>query len=95
MKIAVTGKGGVGKTTISAVLARLYAEEGKKVFAVDVDSDANLGLALGFSEEELESITPISKMRTWHKHICYYDSVESVRQRRALEAKNFRGFLRE
>lgn len=30
-----------------------------------------------------------------HKHICYYDSVESVRQRRALEAKNFRGFLRE
>lgn len=63
MKIAVTGKGGVGKTTISAVLARLYAEEGKKVFAVDVDLDANLGLALGFSEEELESITPISKMR--------------------------------
>ena len=63
MKIAVTGKGGVGKTTISAVLARLYAEEGKKVFAVDVDPDANLGLALGFSEEELESITPISKMR--------------------------------
>lgn len=44
MKIAVTGKGGVGKTTISAVLARLYAEEGKKVFAVDVDPDANLGL---------------------------------------------------
>lgn len=63
MKIAVTGKGGVGKTTISAVLARLYAEEGKKVFAVDVDPDANLGLALGFSEEELESIMPISKMR--------------------------------
>ena len=34
-----------------------------QVFAVDVDPDANLGLALGFSEEELESITPISKMR--------------------------------
>ena len=63
MKIAVTGKGGVGKTTITAVLARLYAEEGKNVFAVDVDPDANLGLALGFSEEELESITPVSKMR--------------------------------
>ena len=61
--VITSGKGGVGKTTISAVLARLYAEEGKKVFAVDVDPDANLGLALGFSEEELESITPISKMR--------------------------------
>lgn len=63
MKIAVTGKGGVGKTTLSAVLARLYAEEGKKVLCADVDPDANLGLALGFSEEELSHITPISEMK--------------------------------
>ncbi|MDD7388287.1 MAG: carbon monoxide dehydrogenase accessory protein CooC [Lachnospiraceae bacterium] len=62
MKVAVTGKGGVGKTTFSAILARLYAEEGKSVLAADVDPDANLGLALGFSEEELDAITPISKM---------------------------------
>lgn len=63
MKIAVTGKGGVGKTTFSATLARLYADEGRKVLATDVDPDANLGLALGFSEEVLDSIVPISKMR--------------------------------
>lgn len=62
MKIAVTGKGGVGKTTFSATLARLYAEDGTKVLTADVDPDANLGLALGFSEEELATITPISHM---------------------------------
>lgn len=63
MKLAVTGKGGVGKTTLASVLARLYAEEGKKVLAVDVDPDANLGLALGFSEAETAAITPIAKMK--------------------------------
>ena len=63
MKIAVTGKGGVGKTTFAAILARLYAEEGKHVLAADVDPDANLGLALGFDEETLDSIVPISRMR--------------------------------
>ena len=63
MKIAVTGKGGVGKTTFAATLARLYADEGRKVLAADVDPDANLGLALGFDEETLDSIVPISRMR--------------------------------
>ena len=53
MKIAVTGKGGVGKTTVAAILARLYADEGRKVLAADVDPDANLGAALGFTEAEL------------------------------------------
>lgn len=63
MKIAVTGKGGVGKTTFAATIARMYAEEGRSVLAADADPDANLGLALGFSEEELDQIIPISKMR--------------------------------
>ena len=60
MKIAVTGKGGVGKTTFAATLARLYAEEGRHVLAAAVDPDANLGLALGFTEEELDTMVPVS-----------------------------------
>ena len=62
MKIAVTGKGGVGKTTLVSVLAGLYAREGKTVLAVDVDPDSNLGLALGCTEAELAEIKPISEM---------------------------------
>jgi CO dehydrogenase maturation factor len=62
MKIAVTGKGGVGKTTLAAVLSRLYAEAGRPVLAVDADPDANLGLALGFSEAELARAAPLSGM---------------------------------
>ena len=63
MKVAITGKGGVGKTTFASTLARLYAAEGRTVLAADVDPDANLGLALGLTEEEVNGILPVSKMK--------------------------------
>lgn len=61
MKLAVTGKGGTGKTTIAGILAHLFAMDGYHVLAVDADPDANLASAIGFPEDDADSITPISK----------------------------------
>ena len=61
MKIAISGKGGVGKSTLAAALALLLAERGDKVIAVDADPDANLAQALGISEEEQAKIVPIAR----------------------------------
>ncbi len=65
MKIAITGKGGVGKTTFSSILSRMFAEDGYRVVAVDADPDANLASALGFTKEVYESIVPISEMKNF------------------------------
>ncbi len=61
MKVAVAGKGGSGKTTISATLARLLARRGHPVMAVDGDPNPNLGVALGMSRERLEQMVRVPK----------------------------------
>ncbi len=62
MKIAVSGKGGVGKTTVAAGIILGLAESGRPVFAVDADPDANLGFTLGFPEEALARLRPVVEM---------------------------------
>ena len=61
MKIAVSGKGGVGKTTLAATLAKLYHKAGYNVLTIDADPDANLASALGFPNAS--EITPIVEMK--------------------------------
>ena len=62
MKLAITGKGGVGKTTLAALLSQVYADQGKTVLAVDADPSPCLAGALGFPEELRSQLTPISEM---------------------------------
>ncbi len=61
-KFAITGKGGVGKTTLTALLAHIYSSEGNNVLVIDADPDANLASALGMPQEMVEQITPIAQM---------------------------------
>jgi CO dehydrogenase maturation factor len=60
MKIAISGKGGVGKTLLAAFLSQIFAESGYSVIAIDADPDANLAATLGFPNPE--ELTPISEL---------------------------------
>lgn len=59
MKIAVAGKGGAGKTTVSGVLARALAREGRRVTALDADTNPMLGIALGLGPVETELVAAV------------------------------------
>ena len=61
MKIGIVGKGGVGKTTTSSLLARVLAGRGRRVLAVDTDSNPNLGLSLGLGAEATEALPAIPR----------------------------------
>lgn len=62
MKLAISGKGGVGKTTLSALLAQYYADQGKDVLAVDADPSPCLAGALGLPDDLRAKLSPIAEM---------------------------------
>jgi CO dehydrogenase maturation factor len=62
MKLAITGKGGVGKTTLTALLAQVYADAGRDVLAVDADPSPCLAGALGFPDDLHAKLHPIAEM---------------------------------
>lgn len=59
--IAVAGKGGSGKTTVSGTLARIIARAGHEVWAIDADSTPNLGTTLGLSRAQAEAVVPMPR----------------------------------
>ncbi|MEX2289546.1 MAG: AAA family ATPase [Mycobacteriales bacterium] len=59
MKVAVVGKGGSGKTTTSAILARTFARSGRTTLALDCDSNPNLGISLGIGEDATEQLVAV------------------------------------
>jgi CO dehydrogenase maturation factor len=63
MKIAISGKGGVGKSTVAGALARLWAADGRRVLAIDADPDANLASALGLPPELRREVRTIAQER--------------------------------
>lgn len=72
MKLAITGKGGAGKTTIAAIMARTLARRGWEVVAVDADPNPNLGLSLGLSPPQMARVDGIVNVllreKTAHQH---------------------------
>ena len=56
MKLGIVGKGGVGKTTTSALISQAYAARGARVIAIDTDSNPNLGMSLGLNWDDMEAV---------------------------------------
>jgi CO dehydrogenase maturation factor len=82
MKLAITGKGGVGKTTLASLLTWIYSTEGNKVIAIDANPDANLAAALGISADESSKITPIAELQ------------ELIQERTGAEPSSFGTFFK-
>lgn len=61
MKLGIVGKGGVGKTTVSALIAEAYASRGNRVVAIDTDSNPNLGISLGLGAAAAEAVPVVPR----------------------------------
>ena len=61
MRVAIAGKGGTGKTTISGTLARVLARQGRQVLAIDADTTPNLAVTLGVSPENAQEMMDLPR----------------------------------
>ncbi|MDQ6781851.1 MAG: AAA family ATPase [Actinomycetota bacterium] len=88
MRIAVTGKGGAGKSTISGALSRQFARQGRTVVAVDADPNPNLGISLGVDATTVETMRPIlnALIDSGHTHNDPMPLAEDLLDRYGIEA---------
>jgi CO dehydrogenase maturation factor len=88
MRIAVTGKGGAGKSTVSGALARQLASQGHPVVAVDADPNPNLGISLGVDAATVESMRPIlnALLDSGHTHNDPMPQAEDLLARYGIDA---------
>jgi len=97
MKLAVTGKGGAGKTTIAGTLARVLARDHKRrVLALDADSNPNLAASLGIARDQIAQIAPLpSDLTEWREdetgNLGLYELAERL-QKTPVEVQDFPGF---
>lgn len=61
MRLAIAGKGGTGKTTIAGTLARVLAQNGRRVLAIDADTNPNLATTLGVEQDSARTITTLPR----------------------------------
>ena len=80
MKLAIAGKGGSGKTSISGTMARLLARQGHSVLAIDGDSNPNLALTLGIPAERMSALPtlPADLLRRGEQGIELTKSLDEI-----------------
>ena len=88
MKVAIAGKGGSGKTSISGTMARILARDGHSVLAIDGDSNPNLALTLGIPADAINDMPTLARdmiERDEEGHVHLKDSLDEICESHSVE----------
>ena len=87
MKVCVAGKGGSGKTSISGTMARLLARDGRRVLAIDADSNPNLSLTLGIPPAKFDTVPTLPRdlIERTDDGVQLKESLDEIRASHSIE----------